>query len=541
MKGVFASVVLSVFLTLNISAQCIKGDCFNGEGTYKARNGSTYQGGFKMGKFHGKGIVSYSSNDKYMGGFINGRKEGVGKYSFAAGHEYIGEFIGDKRSGKGKMTYANKDIYQGQWKDDFPNGQGKYLFSDGSSYDGGFANGNFEGKGLYSDGKEDSYTGVWKNNVLLSKNVVEDKDDVVVNIKPTLPVEKTKPTTQKIKNCTDQNCDGEVGRFDYRDGSYFVGDFIKGQPEGEGICTYVNGDVYKGGWKSHGPHGFGTMSKKDGSVHSGIWDLGSLKKRSYENEALVKIKNQKEKTEDFNAEIDIYAVVVGVATYNHMSSLRYTDDDAYHLYAFLKSPEGGAIPDDQISILIDDAATKKNIAKEISNTFSKADANDVIILYLSGHGLEGSFVPVDFDGTNNLLAYDDILGLIDASPAKHKLFITDACHSGSMYASKTPYDMALTDFYSKLNNVKGGTAIITSSKKDEVSLEYSGMRHGVFSHYLINGLKGDANVNKDKFITVQELFNYIYTSVREHTNNTQTPAIHGDYDMDMPIGVMRNR
>jgi hypothetical protein len=534
MRKKFFSIATLLFFVANvISAQCIKGDCFNGEGYYKARNGSIYQGTFKMGAFHGKGIITFASNDKYLGTFINGRKEGSGKYIFAAGHEYVGEFLADKRNGNGKMTYANKDVYQGQWKNDFPQGQGKYFFVDGSSYDGKFTNGNFDGQGKFTEVDGESYLGVWKNNVLVSKSDIDQ--EIVENINTT-----TKPSNTKVKNCTNQFCDQEIGKFDYRDGSYFVGDFLKGEPEGEGSCTYINGDTYKGGWKSHGPHGFGTMYKKDGSVHSGIWELGALKKRSYETEALAKIKVEKEKKqEDFNDKIDVYAVVVGVATYNHMQSLRYTDDDAYHLYAFLKSPEGGAIPDDNISILIDDAATKKNIAREISNTFSKADANDVIMLYMSGHGLDGAFVPVDFDGTNNLLAYDDILSLINASPAKHKLYVTDACHSGSMYAAKTPYDMALTDFYAKIKNVNGGTAIITSSKKDEVSLEYSGMRHGVFSHYLINGLKGEANTNKDQFISVEELFNFIYLNVRNHTNNTQTPSIYGDYDKDMPIGVIR--
>lgn len=193
--------------------------------------------------------------------------------------------------------------------------------------------------------------------------------------------------------------------------------------------------------------------QKDGSVYSGIWEFGTLKQRSYETETLVNLTKEQARTKT-DDETRIFAVIVGVATYNHMASLRYTDDDAYHLYAFLKSPEGGAIPDDQISILIDDASTKKNILQEIGKTFSKADENDVIMLYMSGHGLDGSFVPYDFDGTNNLLAYEDMLEIIDASKARHKIYITDACHSGSMYATRAPYQMALTDFYSKFSKAQ---------------------------------------------------------------------------------------
>jgi uncharacterized caspase-like protein len=158
---------------------------------------------------------------------------------------------------------------------------------------------------------------------------------------------------------------------------------------------------------------------------------------------------------------------------------------------------------------------------------------------MSGHGLNGNFVPTDYNGSDNLLSYEDILKMVNASDAKHRLYITDACHSGSMYAAKSPYQMELKDFYNKFAESKGGTAVITSSKSDEVSLEYSGMRQGVFSHYLIQGLKGDANKNNDNIVSVQELFDYIFLNVKHHTNNSQTPSIFGDYDENMPVGMIR--
>ena len=85
-----------------------------------------------------------------------------------------------------------------------------------------------------------------------------------------------------------------------------------------------------------------------------------------------------------------------------MPALRYTDDDAYRIYAFLKSPEGGALKDEQISILVDEAATRANILRQMEQTFSKAGPNDLVFLYFSGHGLKGSFLPIDFDGFNNI-------------------------------------------------------------------------------------------------------------------------------------------
>ena len=99
--------------------------------------------------------------------------------------------------------------------------------------------------------------------------------------------------------------------------------------------------------------------------------------------------------------------------------------------------------------------------------------------------------------------------------------------------------MAIQNFYNAFNTANGGTAIMTSSKQEEVSLEYGGLRQGVFSHFLIKGLKGYADANSDKLVTIDELYSYIYNQVRQYTANKQTPSITGDFDKNMPVGWVR--
>lgn len=82
-----------------------------------------------------------------------------------------------------------------------------------------------------------------------------------------------------------------------------------------------------------------------------MWEKGKPVK-ILENRPLIPQRNDiRPQTND---EIKIWTVVVGVARYEHMPALRYSDDDAYRIYAFLKSPEGGALKDDQIKILVDE-------------------------------------------------------------------------------------------------------------------------------------------------------------------------------------------
>jgi uncharacterized caspase-like protein len=240
------------------------------------------------------------------------------------------------------------------------------------------------------------------------------------------------------------------------------------------------------------------------------------------------------------ANLKVWAVVVGVAAYNHMPTLRYTDDDAYRMFAFLKSPEGGALTDEQVRILIDDEATKTNIENAMREVFSKAGANDLVLLYFSGHGLKGSFLPIDYDGYNNKFHHEEIAAILNDSPAKFKLCIADACHSGSLMAMKSgEISNALEAYYKSLAEAQAGTALIMSSKSDETSLESSGLRQGVFSHFLIRGLKGEADADYDKLVTIQELFDFINDNVRSYTGNRQSPLIKGDYDAKMPVAVVR--
>ena len=216
-----------------------------------------------------------------------------------------------------------------------------------------------------------------------------------------------------------------------------------------------------------------------------------------------------------------------------------TDDDAYQLYAFMKSPEGGAIPDHQIALLIDEDATRANILQSMRSVFFKADENDVVLFYFSGHGLQGAFLPIDYDGINNSLSHEEVREILKISKAKHKLVLADACHSGSLMVVKTPLYITLEKFYKAFEETQGGMALLLSSKGEEFSLEDGGLRSGIFSHFLIRGLKGEADGDGDKIVTIKELFDFVYQKVRRYTANVQTPTLSGKYDAKMPVAMVR--
>lgn len=503
-------------------ASCISGNCSSGQGTYISYEGNKYVGQWHRGQRHGEGRLYYKSGDYYVGQFRAGTFEGRGKLEYATGEVYRGEWLAGLWHGQGEYDFVNGDRYIGTFIDGAISGKGALHYRDGARYEGAWAANQRHGHGtLYlSDGS--SQSGQWSRGQLTTSHAV----DIL--------------STETTRDCTSGLCASGKGRYDYADGSQYVGQFRGGAPEGTGVCYYANGDIYRGGWSDHSPHGRGVMAfAESGKTLGAIWEYGSMQEQVYDDYSdLYELDPRLTKKQDAGA-VTIYAVIVGVASYNHLPSLRYTDDDAYHLYAFLRSPEGGALGDDHIQLLIDDAASHQAIIQAVNTVTTQADENDVVLFYMSGHGFEGYFAPHDFDGYNNGLAYADLLQAFDKGRAHQKLFIADACHSGSMSAVRGNVSSSLSDYYSRITDTKESSAILMSSKSDEVSLEYSGMRQGVFSHFLIKGLKGLADADSDKIVSIGELYTYVDREVRTYTDHAQHPSMIGDYDRNMPVAMIR--
>lgn len=544
--------MISVTQSQTLSGQCVAGNCRQGKGTYLFKDGSTYGGSFKNYLPEGYGAIKYKNGNSYSGYWHQGKKHGRGQMTFKNRNVYTGEFVLDKMQGNGTMVFANGERYEGNWFNNRAHGSGLWTFATGETYQGTFQSGYRHGEGTwtYTDGTQ--YFSLWQQNQkhgngkLRSNNGQEKKQTYAQGklvkeeqlIKPEASVQ-----SQTLVNCNTAFCDEVQGYYVYGDGSRFEGWFIRGEGHGQVICTYANGDTYTGEWFQHSPHGRGTMSTAGGSKYQGIWENGRfIREESLNVDANTAQELPYEQPAIHSGKGKIYALIVGVAQYNHTKSLKYTDDDAYRLYAFLKSPEGGALPDHQVKLLIDDAATKPVIVTELKQWAKKAGPQDIIFVYMSGHGLPGAFVPYDFDGKNNLLNYEDIFATLDDSNAKHRLFIADACHSGSMASRNTnDWEAPLDHFYQAFETSTGGSAFISSSKSEEVSLEHGGLRQGIFSHFLIRGLKGEANQNHDDLVTVDELFRFVSHQVKEYTAGAQNPSISGQYDPLMPVAMVMNR
>jgi uncharacterized caspase-like protein len=92
-------------------------------------------------------------------------------------------------------------------------------------------------------------------------------------------------------------------------------------------------------------------------------------------------------------------------------------------------------------------------------------------------------------------------------------------------------------FLERLTRARG-RAIVSAARPNEVSLELADLGHGLFTHYVLQGLKGSADSNGDALVTVQELYEYVEREVAERSRTvggSQHPVLKGELEGPLPL------
>ena len=238
-----------------------------------------------------------------------------------------------------------------------------------------------------------------------------------------------------------------------------------------------------------------------------------------------------------------FALLIGIGTYTNIRPLNKTVTDASDLHKLLLTR---GYEEGHCKILLDKAATKGAISDALDKLARAVGPNDSVLLFFSGHGARrvGGFepgeylCPVEADWYNlrgTAISSDELTTAVRSLKAKHLVVFLDACHSGGV---GEPKDIGgetipgLSDTtYERLTAGKGRVAI-ASCQPDEVSWELPGMRNGLFTNYLLEGLRGAA-AEEDGMVRVFKLFDYVSQQVPKH--KPQHPHFKGDLDRNLAI------
>jgi|GEM_PF-3550726 hypothetical protein len=207
---------------------------------------------------------------------------------------------------------------------------------------------------------------------------------------------------------------------------------------------------------------------------------------------------------------DIWVIDVGINNYaNSVHSSKYGANDAIDLFdTFLKF-----IPNDRITLLTDDLATKYAIKNAIMNWLSpKEKANSTVVIYLSGHGDQDHFCTYDslVYSNENDISYLELSDWLNELESKNVIIIMDFCYS---------YEYA-----NKISNVNRN--ILTCGSSGQLCWESKEQENGVFSQAIIKSMKDLSNtdINKDSQISMQEFYETILEEVKGIYLNSPPPS-----------------
>ena len=227
-----------------------------------------------------------------------------------------------------------------------------------------------------------------------------------------------------------------------------------------------------------------------------------------------------------------WALLIGVNQYpeSKVNALNYAVNDALAIRELLVHELN--FPEKNLVVLTDRQATKKGIEDQLNRLTdtNRVKKDDQILVFFSGHGQTvptnsgemGFLVPYDarinMSDTSNPSQYlsscismDKLKEISNMTPAKHVLFLVDACYSG-LAAQKRDIKSSSMPI-EKLASLPV-KQIITAGLKDEESVEDKKWRHGAFTFKLLEAIKKRAADNDNDYITTgTELGTYLRSYV----------------------------
>lgn len=262
---------------------------------------------------------------------------------------------------------------------------------------------------------------------------------------------------------------------------------------------------------------------------------------------------------------DLYLVSIGASEYKERQwNLKYAVKDAEDISnLFLK--ETKRYKNIHSIKVLNKEVTIENLSK-IKQQLMRSDVNDQVILFYAGHGLLDDELNyylatynMDFNNPSIYgMSFEKLEGILDSIPARKKIMLIDACHSGEVDKdeeivlssndlttntkvvlrgakpmgfkpkNKGKKNINVFDLMKKIfaDLRRGtGTTIISSAGGGEFAYEGKEWQNGVFTYSILEGLtSGNADINKNGNINISELQKYVFEKVSSLTKGLQTPT-----------------
>jgi WD40 repeat protein len=258
----------------------------------------------------------------------------------------------------------------------------------------------------------------------------------------------------------------------------------------------------------------------------------------------------------------LWIVAIGVNEYSDpaIPDLQFAVADAQGVYDYYRVTFG--LEPDRLFLLVNEEADLKSIKALLGTHLSReVDRRDTVIIYFAGHGMkEDDSSSADGDGFARYLLPNDArpadlfstsLGMDDITdrilrriPAERVILIIDSCFSGAgggRTRRSIEARLSSSEFLDRIAKTGRGQIVLTAGDADQFAREDEVLKHGVFTYYLLEGLKGAADEVVDHVIDIQELYSYVSEKVRAATGNRQNPILRApELEGKVVVGFSKN-
>lgn len=242
-----------------------------------------------------------------------------------------------------------------------------------------------------------------------------------------------------------------------------------------------------------------------------------------------------------------FALIIGSTIYEDpdLRQLVAPTNDAAALACVLEDPEIG---DFEVQQLLDEPYYR--VKEAIDGFFSDRKRDDLLLLYFSGHGIKDDDGRLYFAMSNTKLtrkhstavAADFVNQLMTRTRPSQQILILDCCYSGAF--SRGMLFKADRTIHTREHFEGRGRVVLTAS--DAMQYAFEGQKvqgegvRSVFTSVLVRGLEtGEADLNRDGAISLDELYDYVYDRITDKMPQ-QRPRKWA-FDVQGDIIIAKNR
>lgn len=236
-----------------------------------------------------------------------------------------------------------------------------------------------------------------------------------------------------------------------------------------------------------------------------------------------------------------WGIIIGINGYDdaNINGLRYAAQDAQAVYNVLTHPATGSFRKEHVHLLTsggEGQPTRSNILESLAVLRKTAGPEDTVLFYFSGHGLtqqgENYLLPID---ARTSIPGETAIPLSRVYQAirdtKRQIILLDACHSGWHRSKGVMSGRMSASFADVVFAEAEGRVTFTSCNIDESSFEDDSLESGVFTYYLLEALRGEADASGNQAVTALEANLYLGEKVRAwafKNRRPQTPRLSGN-------------